>query len=297
MAPQDGNRQQVGLESLTDQDAIFKAVRNKCIQSPFTIIPLALAGGLLLLTGAFGLGFFGVFTSIVLGMLGAAAFVYNMWIRGETLAKRHVQWLMEQLKEQRRGALTEVAEMCRKIGFYEAEKEAAELSEAYSQYTGFLESRAEAKLGAAVGQRLGLAEAARTAGIEHLRQAAEIHTALTAIDIAMLRRELAQWHEQKSHARANHTVLDSKIDAHSRQILRYGQLVSKRDELIARSNELEAALKNAYMSDAGRSDLSLVHGANDPAARLSNAIAAAEAAEADMTDFLRNVEQQTTTPA
>ena len=295
MPRNDGTPAKVSLESLTDEDAIFRAVRNKCIQSPLTIIPLALAGGLLLLSGAFGWGFFGVFASAVLGVVGAAAFVYNLWIRGETLTKRHVRWLMEQLKQDRRAALGEIEEMCGEIGFHEGAKEASELSEAYSQYTEFLETRAGAKLGAAVGQRMGLAEAARKSGVEHLRQAAQIHTALTGIRIDMLRQELAQWTAERSQPEANVAVLDTKIAAHTQQINRYDQLVLKRDQLIASSNELEAALKSAYMSDAGRTDLSLDESTDNPATRLSNVVAAAEAAESDMRDFLHNIRQETNT--
>lgn len=291
MAKRDGNQNQVSLESLTDEEAIFKAVRNKCIQSPLTILPLALAGGLLLLTGAFSWGFFGVFASVALGVVGAAAFVYNMWIRGETLAKEHIKWLMEQLKQDRSSALKEVARMCREIGFPEAAKEADELSDAYSKYTEFLETRAGAKLGTAVGQRLGLAESARKAGVAHLRQAAEIHTALAGIGIDMLQKEHAEWTaEQASGASA---VLEQKIRAHEQQINRYQQLAAKRDQLIAESNELEAALKTAYMSDAGRSDLSLDESNDNPATRLSHVVAAAEAAESDMREFLRSVRQET----
>jgi len=293
MAKRDGNQDQVSLESLTDEEAIFKAVRNKCIQSPFTILPLAIAAGMLLLTGAFSWGFLGVFASVALGVIGAAAFVYNMWIRGETLAKEHIQWLMEQLKQDRRSALEEIARMCREIGFPEAAKEADELSDAYSKYTEFLETKAGAKLGTAVGQRLGLAESARKAGVEHLRQAAEIHTALSGIDVEMLRREHAEWTDQRKQGSATPEVLDQKIRAHEQQINRYQQLAAKRDQLIAESNELEAALKTAYMSDAGRSDLSLDESNDNPATRLSHVVAAAEAAEADMKEFLRSVRQET----
>ena len=173
MANPDGTSQKVSLASLTDEEAIFKAVRNKCIQSPFTIIPLALAAGTLLLAGAFSWGFFGVFAAFVLGVIGTAAFVYNMWIRGETLTKRHIQSMMEQLKQERRMALAEIEKMCLGIGFAEAAKEARELSNAYTQYSEFLETRAGSKLGTAVGQRLGLAESARNAGVEGVRAQGE----------------------------------------------------------------------------------------------------------------------------
>lgn len=293
MGSNDGSRERVTLESLTDEEAIFKAVRNKCIQSPLTIIPLALAGGVLLLAGAFSWGFLGVFASVVLGIVGAAAFVYNLWIRGEELTKRHIRFLMEKLKEDRRAALSEIAEMCTEIAFPEAAKEANELSEAYASYTEFLETRAGSKLGAAVGQRMGLAESARKAGAGHLRQAAEIHVALSGIDISMLRREVAWWERQRKEKDANQPVLESKIAAHTQQINRYDQLVAKREELIARSNGLEAALKSAYMADAGRTDLSLDAGTDNPATRLSRVVAAAEAAESDMREFLLDVREGT----
>ncbi|BCX48424.1 hypothetical protein HAHE_23320 [Haloferula helveola] len=293
MPKKDGRPTQVSLQDLTDQEAIFKAVRTQCIQSPLTVIPLALAAGVLLLTGAFSWGFLGVFASVVLGVVGAAAFVFNLWIRGETLAKRHVRWMMEQLKNDRRSALSEIREMCESIGLAEAAKEAHELSEAYSQYTEFLETRAEAKLGTGVGNRLGLAESARSAGVAHLRRAAEIHTALSGIDIVQLRQESEMWIAQKELPDANHSVLDSKLAAHSQQIGRYDQLAARRDELIARSNELEAALKSAYLSDAGRSEFD--QSINNPAKRLSDIVEAAEAAEAEIRDFLTNTENLTPT--
>jgi len=292
MATQRDNQPEVSIKSLTDEDAIFKAVRNKCIQSPFTVLPLALAAGILLLTGSFGLGFLGVFAAVVLAIIGGAAFVYNLWIRGESLTREHIKWMMEQIKQDRHQVLSEVAEMCREIGFAEGAKEAGELSEAYSQYTAFLETRAGAKLGAAVGERMGLAESARKAGIGHLRQAAEIHIALGGVDIDTLRIEHAAWSEEYKKPDATHSILESKLGAHSQQIGRYEQLVLKRDEFIARSNELEAALKSAYMSEAGRSDLNIDKSTDNPAVRLSNVINAAEAAETDIRDFLNDIAKE-----
>jgi len=278
----------ISLADLTDEEAIFRAIRNKCLQSPFTVIPLALAAGILLLTGSFGLGFLGVFASAVLAIIGSAAFVYHLWIRGESLARDHVRGMMEQLKQDRRQALSEVAAMCREIGFPEGEKEANELSEAYQQYTGFLETRAGSKLGSAVGERMALAESARQAGVGHLRQAAEIHIALGGVAITALRAEHTRWSEEASEKRGQDPILESKISAHDQQISRYGQLVLKRDELIARSNELEAAIKNAYMSEAGKSGFDIEKNSDNPATRLLNAVSAAEAAELNMRTFLED---------
>lgn len=293
MAKQNGLQPKVTMESLTDEDAIFRAVRNKCIQSPFTVLPLALAGGILLLTASFGIGFPGIFAAFVLGVVGAAAFVYNMWIRGEELTRAHIKSMMEQLKEDRHNALTEIVTMCHEIGFPEGAKEASELSDAYSQYTTFLETRAGAKLGSAVSQRLALAESARKTGIEHLRQAAEIHMALKGIDIGKLRREHSEWREKLTNPMAKRGVLESKINAHSQQIKRYDQLALKREQLIASSNELESALINAFLSEAGRSDLGIDKNSDNPATRLFNVVAAAEAAETDLTEFLGNIQRET----
>jgi len=293
MASQKGKQSSVSVESLTDEEAIFKAVRNKCIQSPFTVLPLALAGGLLLLTASFGFGFPGVFAAFVLGVVGAAAFVYNMWIRGEALTREHIKWMMEQLKEDRHNALGEIAKMCRDIGFSEGAKEAAELSAAYSQYTTFLETRAGAKLGSAVSQRLALAESAREAGIGHLRHAAEIHTTLAAVDIGKLRREHAEWAKKLGNPMIKQGVLEIQISAHARQIERHDQLALKRDQLLASTNELEAALMNAFMSEAGRAELSLDKNSDNPATRLFNVVAAAEAAETDLKEFLGDIQRET----
>jgi hypothetical protein len=290
---QNGKKPKVSLASLTDEDAIFKAVRNKCIQSPLTVLPLALAGGILLLTASFGFGFGGVFAAFVLAITGAAAFVYNLWIRGEKLTREHIQSMMQQLKEDRHSALAEVATMCREIGFDEGAKEATELSEAYSKYTTFLESRAGSKLGTAVGERLSLAENARKAGVEHLRQAAEIHVTLSSIHIESLRAELKNWSGQHANPGSRNEILENKIRAHSQQIERYDQLSLRRDHLVARSNELEAALMTAFMSEVGKSDLSLDKSSDNPAKRLSNAVAAAEAAEQDLKGFLDDIQRET----
>jgi hypothetical protein len=292
MTPKDGEPAKIRIQDLVDDDAIFRAVRKQCIESPLTIIPIALAAGMLLLTGAFSWGFAGVFASIILGVFGAAAFVFNLWVRGETLARKQIRRLMEGMKSERHAALAEVGAMCEGIGFAEAAKEARELSDAYSRYTGFLETRAGAKLGTAIGQRLELAEAARASGVAHLRRAAEIHVALSGISITALREEVETWRQEKKSS-AMPAVLESKIAAHMRQIERYEQLAVMRGDLIARANELESALKSAHLSDAGRQDLAdAVHGDN-PAARLSAVIAAAESAEAEMSGFLHEVTQTT----
>ncbi|MBB5353210.1 hypothetical protein HNR46_003465 [Haloferula luteola] len=286
MSPENGRPPRLSLQDLTDEEAIFQAVRNQCIQSPFTILPLALAAGMLLLTGAFSWGFFGVFAAVVLGVVGVAAFVFNLWIRGETLARRHVKGLMERMKNERQAALSDVENMCASIGLGEAAKEARELGEAIALYTGFLETRAGATLGDAVGQRLELVESARAAGVAHLRRAAEIHMALRGIDMAQLRAEVTEWEAALHSPSAHRSVLESKLFAHAQQIERYGKLSGVRDELIARSNELEAAIKNAYLSDAGRSDLTRDGEIDNPAHRLSRVISAAEVAEAELREFL-----------
>lgn len=295
MASPKGKQAPVSIASLTDEEVIFKAVRNKCIQSPFTVLPLALAGGILLLTASFGLGFFGIFAAFVLGVIGAAAFVYNMWIRGEDLTRDHIRWMMEQLKEERHSSLGEIAKMCQDIGFSEGAKEASELSAAYSQYTSFLETRAGAKLGSAVSQRLALAESAREAGIAHLRQAAEIHMALAAVDIGKLRREHLEWTEKLIESAMSKGVVETQIAAHTRQIERFEEMAHRRDQLVASSNELEAALMNAFMSEAGRTELSLDKSTDNPATRLFNVVAAAEAAESDLKQFLGDIHRETET--
>ncbi len=292
MTKNEGQSTNIRIQDLVDDDAIFRAVRKQCLESPLTIIPIALAAGMLLLSGSFSWGFAGIFSSVVLGVFGAAAFVFNLWIRGETLARRHIRLLMERMKAERHAALQEVESMCTNIGFAEAAKEARELSAAYSQYTGFLETKAGAKLGSAIGQRLELAESARSSGVVHLRRAAEIHIALSGIGITSLREEIKTWEEEKKSS-ARSSVLDSKIAAHQRQIERYEQLAAMREELIARSNELEAALKSAYLADAGRPDLSDIIQSDDPAARLSAVISAAESAEAEMSGILREMTQTT----
>lgn len=288
----DGPPSPPGISSLQDEEAIFKAVRNQCVQSPLTTIPLALSAGTLLLTAAFSLGFVGVFSAIVFGSLGAGAFIYNLWIRGESLAQKHIRSLIEQMRQQRRAVLEDIQTHCKNIQFPEAAKEASELSAAYHQYVGFLEAHAQAKLGTAIGQRLELAEAARSAGANHLQRAAEIHLALSAIPISTLRQELTTWEKERTTT-TQPAILESKISAHSRQIHRYDQLVLTRDELVARSNELEAAIREAYLADAARPSLIEQIQNDNPAQRLTAVIAAAESAEAMMSDFLRDTATST----
>lgn len=293
MAILKGKHPPTSIESLTDEEAIFRAVRSKCIQSPITVLPLALAGGLLLLTASFGLGFPGVFAAFVLGVIGVAGFFYNLWIRGEALTREHLHGIMEQLKKERHNTLSEITELCLSIGFSEGAKEASELSAAYSRYTSFLETRAGARLGPALSQRLALAESAREAGITHLRQAAEIHNALAAVDIGKLRREHSEWEKKLANPMMKHGALETQVTSHAQQISRYDQLCLRRDKHIASSNELEAALMNAFMSEAGRSDLTFDNSSDNPASRLFNVVASAEAAEAEMKEFLNNIQKET----
>ncbi len=287
----------VTLEDLKDEEAIFRAVRNQCIQSPFTIIPLAMAAGALLLTVAFGFGALGVFAAFTLGVAGLAAFVYNMWIRGETLTRKHVKKLISQLKQNRNTALEELANLCDEIHFPDGAKEARELSDAYLKYTNFLEKRISQNSGEHTNQRLTLAESARTAGIEHLRRAADIHTALSHIEISKLRAEKQDWLAELEAINPENSALTSKIEAHTIQIQRYQDLCHQRDTCIARSNELEAALMNALMSEAGRDNLSLDKNSDNAAARLFNAVANAESAEENLQNFLRDVDNETSPKA
>lgn len=291
-------KKQITLADLKDEEAIFRAVRNKCIQSPFTTIPLAMAAGVLLLTAAFGFGALGVFAAFTLAVAGLAAFVYNMWIRGETLTRKHVKSLISQLKQDRQSALQDLATLCEEIKFHDGAKEARELSEAYLKYSKFLEQKSHQQQHSAhLNQRLTLAESARAAGIEHLRRAADIHTALAHIDISKLRSEKSNWLAELENSPTKNPALTSKIEAHSIQIQRYQDLCHQRDNSIARANELEAALNNALMAEAGRSKPDLHNISDNPATRLFNAVANAENAEADLQNFLRNTTKETSPKA
>lgn len=117
--------------------------------------------------------------------------------------------------------------------------------------------------------------------------------ALNAVDIDQLRNEHAEWTEKLADPTVHKTVLETQIAAHARQIERYDQIAHRRDQLVASSNELEAAIMNAFMSEAGRTEHSLDKSSDNPATRLFNVVAAAEAAESDLKRFLGDIHRET----
>ena len=227
--------------------AVYRAVLLDTIQHPMTILPAAVAGvgtfymALLDLTPtAFAITFGSALTA-------AAAWVFNYFVRGEELARQHVQSLRELRRELRHEEVTALVDDWHGTDHQEGRQQAEELVAAYERLSELLRRRL--RQGGGPGftlERLRiLAEDTFREGTSILRQAFDVHQAMVHADGDKLERELAAWRAEGGDTPRE--ALATRIAAHERRLALLATQDQKLDELLARSETLEAALESTCL--------------------------------------------------
>ena len=232
--------------------SVQKAVLSETIQHPLTLLPFGVAGVtllymLLLQDTSIGL----VLLCLLSGLLSVCSWIVNFVIRGESLAKRHVKKLQQLRAESFLHEVQNVGTEFAAAGFGDGAQAADELTEAYEQLRGFLQSRAsEGSL--SVQRFVVLAQDAYREGLSVLRRALGIFQALQAVDRQKLQDELQLWRQElvRAQQHSHNQRIDSiskKIAGHERRLQKYEERVAQLSSLLARCEELEGALETAYM--------------------------------------------------
>jgi hypothetical protein len=264
-------------------EAVRRAVLARSLQHPATILPLAACAVGVLWNSVLGVDGTALAATLLGGFVGLSSFVFQFIIRGEVLARRHIQRLRElrQEREDREGE--SIAAECESAGFAEGAREARELRTAYQRLNQFLLSRDTD------GDDLGaerfrmLAEDSYQEGVAILRRALALFEALRGIDVQALERESHAWSEQRTTvADGERTALERRIEAHTKRIALFREREKLLAQLISETNEIETALDSAHLEvvDLVGADADAQLAQSGTAARLQQAVEAARSVEA-----------------
>ncbi len=281
-----------GAEDFTPR-AVGRAVLAETVQHPLTILPAAAAavGGLYMgLIGLDPAAFAVTFGSV---LVAAGAWVVNYFIRGETLAERHVESLRELRRELRREEVASLEAEWAETGFADGIQQARELSAAYAKLTDFLRGRLAETSSLGVERMLVLAEDSYREGGMILRQALVSYRALRDLDAVKLRREIAVWRGQLEGLgdgegeAAQAAALETRIASNTRRLDLYREKVESLQGLLAESETLESALETAYLEAVDLQNPDMLFNRGQAASELERAVAAARRAD----ERLRNLDQ------
>lgn len=264
--------------------AVYRAVLLDTIQHPATILPAAASGVAFLYMALFGLDVGGFAVAFASAIAAGAAWVFNYFVRGEDLARRHVEKLHKLRRELRLGEVESLVEEWRATGHADGLQQAEELSAAYRHLDEALRQRlAQDGAGPAFTlQRLRvLAEDTYREGVAILRQALVVHSTAEQVDRGKLERELDEWRRelQGMEDAGRQEALSTRIAAHEKRLELLDVQARKLDELLAKSETLEAALEATCLeiADLGNSETLFHRGsAADDLERAMNAARSAE---------------------
>jgi hypothetical protein len=275
------------MEELTPA-AIEKHVLNETLQHPLTTFPAAIAilSGLYLL--AFGANNTAFLLAFGAGLLSVGTWIFNYFIRGESIARNYVRERLAQRRAIREHEIISIKEEFKKLRCQEGEQAAEELHQAHQKLKKFLQER-EAKTSSMPSMRLQiLAEETYFQGVDVLRTAAGITRVLQEIDASKLEREVELWESQRQalqsagdSASRELAALERRIELNRRRLQSYRNRQSALAELFAESEACEAGLENAYMQFAGAEATKALPKPNvdDAITRLENAVVAARRVE------------------
>ena len=282
--------------------AVYRAVLTDTLQHPATILPAAMSavGGLYL--GVIGLDPMAFAITFGSALVATGAWIVNYFLRGETLAEKHV----EELREQRRQVREQVREQERQsrlgeaeglaaewqaLGHAEGTQQARELGEAYGQLEAYLKQRITQDKGQALSvQRLAvLAEDTYNEGMAILRKALDLCRALSQMDKIKLERELADWRADLGALRlvtrptdvqeTQMQSLETRIGAHLKRLELHDQHTQTLHQLLAQSEQLEAALESTSLEAADLSNADVLFSTGHSASELERAVNAARRVE------------------
>jgi hypothetical protein len=279
-----------GPEDFT-RKAIYRAVLKDTLQHPLTLFPAVASalGGLYM--GLFGLAPASLAVAFGGALAGAGAWVFNYFIRGETLAEQRVAKLRARRERYRLAQVATLEAEWRAAGLAEGEQQARELREVYQKLDQLLDGRSAGGAARSADRGLGaqrlrvLAEDTYREGVAILRSALDTWRALSQVDHEKLQGELAAWQEELRTVRlagsepARITSLETRIESHQRRLQLYRERVESIDHLFAESEALESALESTYLEAVDLKGADVLLGQGQAASALERAVTAARRVE------------------
>lgn len=236
--------------------AVERAVFAETVQHPLTMLPAAMSA-----VGALWLALISVDPAVFAvtfgsALVGAGAWIFNYFVRGEELARRHVEELRQRRLAETRDQGEDLFQKWLAAGHTEGAKQAKDLRDAYQRLSERLTG----------GQSLGgerlrvLAEDTYLEGVAILRQALRVHQALRGVDRDKLAEELERWTSQlerlggEASGDARAAALAKRCEAHRRRLELYDRQSSVVGDLLAESEVLESALESTFLGTADLGD-------------------------------------------
>lgn len=243
------------VQKPTEDDFSAAAVQHwvlmETIQHPATILPAAGAVVSAAWNGAFGVTPGGLAITMGLVFVSGASWIYNFFIRGESLAEARVQSLLEASVVGEERDLEELIENCKQVKFAEGAKEAEEILTAYRRLCGFLDQQVSAEGNISAERLRSLARDTFREAVTLIQQALVMWEALTTVDVGLLKKELAKWEaalaQDKHRDPARRSTQEQQIESHKKRLASFEG--RKRDlvAVLAQLNDLEGALERAYL--------------------------------------------------
>jgi hypothetical protein len=269
-------------------EAIQRAVLTETLQHPATILPWAgsaVAGVWTLLMGATPESVIALMTGL---FAGTAAWVVNFYIRGDERAKNHVEKLRALRRDYDVESLEELEARCLQAHFKQGAKEAAELKQAYLKFGEFLSGRPK-RAEDLQSQRLSvLAEDTYREGRAILAKALQVFKALQSVNVESLRAERDALQKKiKTCKKSQVKSFEQQLEVQQKRIDLYEKQEGLLEQLVAESNELEAALETAYLEavDLVAQDAELATWQTGAGTRLERAVEGARRAEERLRDL------------
>ncbi len=280
------------------KEAIKKSVFSEAIQHPSTLFPAAVA----MLSGLYMVLVNLTETSFALclgsGLVSLISFIYHYFVRGDTIAEKHVKSLLDQRRRYKEQQGDTIEERCRQAKFPQGAQAARELKQAYTRLELFLKEKFREKKDMTAQRFLILAEESYYQAVQFLDKALSLFLALAQMDEGKLEKELQVWEKElkdlekdnrkdDGHKALVGQALQEKIRSHRKRLELFEERKKTLNQVLAQCEILEATLDSAYLEvlDLIEGEVELKN--KDVAGSLERAVAAARRVE----DRLRGLGQ------
>ncbi len=282
------------MQKPTEEDfsaaAVQRWVLMETVQHPATILPAAGALVSGVWNGAFGVTSGGLAMTLGFVFVSGASWLYNFFIRGEALAEKRVEDLLQASADGELHELENLSQRCEQAKFTAGAKEANEVLSAYRRLCGYLDAHSASQENISAERLRSLARDTFREGVSLTRQALATWEAITAIDVGLLKRELAKLEatstREKSSDGAPPVLRGQQIESYKKRLASVDGRKQELETILAQLNELEGALERAYLESVNviEQDSTALHQMGHAATQLERAVAAAKRVEDRLRD-------------
>lgn len=271
-------------------DSVQRWVLSETLQHPATILPAAGAVVSGIWSGVYGLSPGSLAVTLGLMFVSGTTWIYNFFIRGETLAAARVEELLRNSAVGEEQELGELARRCDAVGFTEGAKEAREILAAYRRLCQYLDDHSHGDESAGVERLRSLARDTFREGTVLVKRALATQLALKEVKVSVLTKELAAWDQRLAKGRmltdAERSTLEHQIASHRKRLQSVEDRMRELGEIVVQLNELEGALERAYLESVNviEQDATALQTTGSAATQLERAVAAARRVEDRLRD-------------